>query len=135
MHRFCWEYTPRKSAPQKEYMPIGSPNVCRFLEEPGVCRFGCKTYPGFGREWPVGSMRCRNANWVVKFTTLLRLILTGLLAALEGEQCGVRKLMELPSSRCHRHCLKAMYDSMPRSRTEVDVSCTFTRHAGTLWES
>ena len=43
--------------------------------------------------------------------------------------------MELPSSRCHRHCLKAMYDSMPRSRTEVDVSCTFTQHAKTLWRA
>ena len=33
--------------------------------------------------------------------------------------------MELPSSRCRRRCLKAMFDNMPRWRAEVDVSCAF----------
>ena len=81
------------------------------------------------------SIRCTHCNWVVEFTTDSALLLTISWAAPAAEQYGIEPLMELPSSRCHRHCLKAMYDSMPRSRTEVDVSCTFTQHARTLWES
>ena len=80
-------------------------------------------------------MHCTHAYWVVEFTMRYDVVFLNLQTELEGEQYTVGKLMELPSSRCHRHCLKAMYDSMPRSRTEVDVSCTFTQHARTLWES
>ena len=47
-------------------------------------------------------MHCTHAYWVVEFTTRERLTSQAYLAALEGEQCGVGKLMELASSlsRC-----------------------------------
>ena len=50
MHQFCRVYTPKKLSPEKGYTPICPSNVCRFLEEAGVCRFGWKTYPDFGRK-------------------------------------------------------------------------------------
>ena len=78
-------------------------------------------------------MGCKNANRIVEFTTLFEPFLTSFSVEPQVSQYTIGKLMELASSRCHRHGLKAKYGSMPRWRAEVEVSCTFTRHAGALW--
>ena len=72
-------------------------------------------------------MGCKNANRIVEFTTLFEPFLTSFSVEPQVSQYSNGKLMELASSRCHRHGLKAKYGSMPRWRAEVEVNCTFTR--------
>ena len=65
----------------------------------------------------------KNANRIVEFTTLFEPFLTSFSVEPQVSQYTIGKLMELASSWCHRHGLKAKYGSMSRWRADVELSC------------